>query len=208
MSATCAGLHSLARRGTLRRFPFDRTRLPFDGIYVLFEAGEESHGGARIVRVGTHTGDRQLPSRLMQHFVNENKDRSIFRKNVGRALLNRTQDAFLAGWELDRTSRAARSGAPVDAAKLRAVEAEVSRYLRDRLAFVVFDVADKSARLMLESKIISTLSFCEECKPSAEWLGRHSPKSRIRESGLWLVNELFKTPLCEQDTERLRASIR
>jgi len=30
-----------------------------------------------IVRVGTHKGDRQLRSRMLQHFVNENKDRSF-----------------------------------------------------------------------------------------------------------------------------------
>ena len=38
----------------------------------------------RIVRIGTHTGENQLRSRLMQHFVKENKNRSIFRKNIGR----------------------------------------------------------------------------------------------------------------------------
>jgi hypothetical protein len=63
-----------------------------NGIYVLFERGEECHDGGRIVRVGTHTGDGQLRSRMLQHFVNENKDRSIFRKNIGRALLNRDRD--------------------------------------------------------------------------------------------------------------------
>ena len=44
----------------------------------------------------------------MQHFVKESKDRSIFRKNIGRALLHKAADPFLAEWELDRTSRAAR----------------------------------------------------------------------------------------------------
>ena len=76
MSAVCSQLHSLARRGTEHSFPFDRARLPLSGIYLLFETGEEAHGGDRIVRVGTHTGDDQLPSRLVQHFVNENKDRN------------------------------------------------------------------------------------------------------------------------------------
>jgi hypothetical protein len=208
MSATCAQLHSLARQGTLHRFPFERSQLPRDGIYALFEAGEESHGGARIVRVGTHTGDHQLPSRLLQHFVNENKDRSIFRKNIGRALLTRASDPFLAKWEVDRTSRRARDGFHVDAAKLRAIESEVTCYLRERLPFVVFSIEDKASRLTLESRMISTLSLCEECQPSANWLGHHSPRARIRETGLWLINELFKTPLCDADIERLRAAMR
>ena len=49
MSATCVDLHALVRRGTFHSFPFDTTRLPPNGIYVLFEAGEECHGGGRIV---------------------------------------------------------------------------------------------------------------------------------------------------------------
>ena len=76
---------------------------------IQFERGEECHAGNRIVRVGTHTGDGQLRSRMLQHFVNENKDRSIFRKNIGRALLNRDGDPYLSEWEHDRTSRADRA---------------------------------------------------------------------------------------------------
>ena len=76
-------------------FPFDVTRIPLNGIYVLFERGEVAHGANRIVRVGTHTGDDQLRSCLRQHFLLENKDRSIFRKNIGRAPLNRDYDPFL-----------------------------------------------------------------------------------------------------------------
>jgi len=30
--------------------------------------------------------------------VNENKDRSIFRKNIGRALLNKDNDPFIEQW--------------------------------------------------------------------------------------------------------------
>src|SRR4051812_919707 len=104
MSAICSELHELVRRGTLHRFPYERGVIPRNGIYVLFERGEDSHGGGRIVRVGTHTGDNQLRSRLTQHFVKENKNRSIFRKNIGRCILNRSSDQFLAEWEIDRTT--------------------------------------------------------------------------------------------------------
>lgn len=85
MSAHCAELHALVQRGARHTFPFEARGLPSNGIYVLFELGEECHGGNRIVRVGTHRGQGQLPSRILQHFVAENKDRSIFRKNIGRA---------------------------------------------------------------------------------------------------------------------------
>ena len=202
----CPELHRLVRRGALHTFPFDSARLPLSGIYVLFERGQECHDGNRIVRVGTHTGDGQLRSRMLQHFVNENKDRSIFRKNIGRALLNRDRDPYLSEWEHDRTSRKdrARFGEEADPAKRQAVEAAVTMYLRECFSFVVFRVDDKSERLTLESKIISTVSRCELCRPSDGWLGLHSPKDRIRESGLWLVNELYKEPLSAADVERLR----
>lgn len=206
MTTLCAELHSLARRGTLHAFPFDRTLLPLNGIYVLFEAGEEAHGGDRIVRVGTHTGDRQLPSRLMQHFVNENKDRSIFRKHIGRALLKKANDPFLSEWEHDRASRAGRVrfGDEPDVPKRRAVEGEVTQYLQGSFSFVVFRVDDKSDRKRFESRIISTVSRCDECRrPSDGWLGLSSPKEKIRQSGLWLVNELYKEPLTQADLERL-----
>jgi len=205
MSAICAEFHSLARRGTEHSFPFDRAHLPLNGIYVLFETGEEAHGGSRIVRVGTHTGDDQLPSRLVQHFVNENKDRSIFRKNIGRALLNKAADPFLAEWELDRTSRAARKryGVEQQTAKRQAVEGDVTKYLQGHFRFVVLRVDDKSDRLTLESRIIGTVSGCDLCRPSTGWLGLSSPKEKIRQSGLWLVNELYKAPLTQADLQLL-----
>jgi hypothetical protein len=61
--------------------------------------------------------------------------------------------------------------------------------------------------MRLESRMISTLSICRECGPSEGWLGLASPKERIRQSGLWLVNELFKEPLKEPDLERLQAAM-
>ena len=205
MITLCSELHSLARRGHEHSFPFHGSRLPRNGIYVMFEHGEEAHEGARIVRAGTHTGDGQLPSRLVQHFVNENKDRSIFRKNIGRAQLNRAADPFLTEWELDRTSRAAREryGPEQELAKRRAVESDVTKYLQRHFRFVVFRVDGKSDRLYLESRIISTLSACDECRPSDTWLGRSSPKEKIRQSGLWLVNELYKQPLAPTDLQVL-----
>ena len=57
----------------------------------------------RIVRVGTDTGQNNLKSRMSQHFTNENKDRSIFRKNIGRAILNKNNSSLLNYWNLDLT---------------------------------------------------------------------------------------------------------
>ena len=51
---------------------------PLNGIYILFEKGEQENGLERVVRIGTHTGRNLLPARLKQHYEIENKDRSIF----------------------------------------------------------------------------------------------------------------------------------
>lgn len=207
MSKTCGQLHQLFSSQKIFQFPFNRSQIPDNGIYILFEDGEFAHGTRRIVRVGTHTGKDQLKSRLRQHFMQENKDRSIFRKNIGRALLKKANDPFLHQWELDLTTRAAREKyqAQIDQHYLTTVEKMVSDYLQKHFQFTVFEVQDKAIRMNLESKIISTISKCEECKPSPTWLGLHSPKAKICESGLWLVNELYKEPLNEVEFENLKA---
>jgi hypothetical protein len=207
MSEICAELHRLFSNLKRFEFPFDEYDIPKNGIYILFECGEKAHQCDRIVRVGTHTGRNQLRSRLKQHFINENKDRSIFRKNVGRAILNRENDPFLKQWDWDLTTREAKDnfGDLVNWEKQKEVEKQVSVYIQENLSFAVFEVIEKDKRLNLESKMISTLSWCGECGPSDKWLGLHSPKNKIRESGLWLVNELYKEPLNPAEFEELRS---
>lgn len=205
MSRICEQLHRLFNSLPRHRFPFDESQIPDNGIYILFEEGEYAHGLDRIVRVGTHTGEKQLRSRLKQHFLHENKDRSIFRKNIGRALLNKANDPFLEQWEWDLTSREARERLTplLDAEKQRVIERAVSEYLQRRFSFVVFRVDDKEQRLSFEKRLISSVSMCQECKPSQNWLGLHSPIRKIRESGLWLVNELYGDGLSPYDLEML-----
>lgn len=207
MSEICAELHNLFSKRKRFQFPFIEDDIPKNGIYVLFEFGEEAHQCDRIVRVGTHTGKNQLRSRLKQHYINENKDRSIFRKNIGRAILNREKDPFLKQWNWDLTTRKAKKefGNLVDWEKQKEIEKQVSFYIQKNLTFAVFEVIEKDKRLNLESKMISTLSRCRECRPSYNWLGLHSPKAKIRESGLWLVNELYKEPLNRVEFEELQS---
>ena len=206
MSEICALLHHLANELERFVFPFEVAQIPRNGIYFLFEAGERAHGADRIVRVGTHTGNNQLRARLQQHFVKENKDRSIFRKNIGRAFLNKTEDPFLEQWDWDLTTRKAKDTYEnlLNRHRQQEVERWVTGYIQDKFSFVVFEVVDKTERLKLESRIISTVSWCKGCHPSAEWLGLHSPKAKIRQSGLWLVNELYKKPLSEREFVALR----
>lgn len=209
MIEVCPELHRILERLPHHHFPFDDALIPLNGIYILFEDGEKAHGTNRIVRIGTHTGKDQLRSRLKQHFILENKDRSIFRKNIGRALLNKEKDPFLEKWELDLTTRSAKDnfGFQIDHEKQKQVEHQVSEYIQSHFWFVVFPVPQKVDRLILESRIISTVSLCPSCLPSPNWLGLFSPKEKIRESGLWIVNELYKHPLTQSEFENLKRMI-
>lgn len=205
MSKTCHDIHQLFHEMQRFSFPFNDDEIPRNGIYILFEKGEIGHSVDRIVRVGTHTGINQLRSRLKQHFVNEKKDRSIFRKNIGRAILTQGNDPFIKQWEWDLTTRANKDKylPLLDQDKQIDIEKQVSAYIQKSFSFAVFEIESKELRLSLESKIISTVSLCAECKPSRDWLGLSSSKHKIRESGLWLVNELYKTPLSDKDVQTL-----
>jgi hypothetical protein len=205
MSQLCHQLHTLLSQRPRLNFSFGSADVPRNGIYVVFESGEFGHGTDRIVRIGTHIGDGRLYSRLTQHFVKENKDRSIFRKNIGRALLKRNHDTFFDQWQLDLTSRAAKQKYldGIDKGKLKATESLVTGYTTKYFSFAVFPVERKTDRLDWESKMISTVSLCRECNSSENWLGSFSPISKIRNSGLWLVNELYKDPLDEAEIKTL-----
>ena len=210
MSSVCRGIHEIVWGLPRHRFPFEDRDIPANGIYVLFEEGESGHGGDRIVRVGTHTGKDQLRSRLKQHFLTENKDRSIFRKNIGRAILSKDSDPFLEHWNLDLTTRAKREQYQdiVDLEYQAQIEKRVSAYIQDSFSFSVFSVDNKEDRLRIESKLISTVSWCKECEPSPGWLGMYSPKQKIRGSGLWLVNELYKAAFTDGEIKGFGESIR
>lgn len=209
MSEICRQFHQLIYLKPILQFPFDTNDIPRNGIYILLEKGETGHGMNRIVRIGTHTGINQLRSRLKQHFIQENKDRSIFRKNIGRAILNRDHDPFLKHWNLDLTTREARQAYKniVDFSKQKLVEQRVTQYIQKNFRFIVFRVDEKEKRLDWESKIISTVSFCSECQPSSGWLGIHSPIEKIRQSGLWNVNEIYKRPLSAHEYNELEKAI-
>jgi hypothetical protein len=204
-------LHKLFNRKKRFAFPFDQVghEIPYNGIYIMFEAGEKYTRLDRIVRVGTHTGNNQLHSRLKQHFVKENKNRSIFRKNIGRCILTKTKSSYLPLWELDSTSREdkAKNLKFLDLKFEVKIEKQISAYIQKNLSFCVFKVETKEERLFWESKIVSTLAKSTDLKPSTNWLGNYSPKEKIKASGLWQVNELYKTTLSKDDCKKLKILI-
>jgi hypothetical protein len=206
MSFNCNIIHQWFSEMRKFTFPFEKKDIPGNGVYVLFEKDEFAHNTNRIVRVGSHTGQNQLHSRLEQHFIKENKDRSIFRKNIGRAILNKNNDPFLMEWDIDLTTRKAKERYlnAINLSKQKAMEKMVTEYIQNNICFSVIPIDEKEQRLKIESRIISTVSLCDNCTPSDKWLGNFSPKEKIRRSGLWLVNELWKQPLSENDMSNLK----
>lgn len=201
MSKHCSELHEMFNSMKRMRFPFEKECIPSNGVYILFEKNEVAHGKDRIVRVGSHTGENQLRPRLRQHFLKENKDRSIFRKNIGRAILNKNNDDYLKFWELDLTTsiNKGRYLPVIDIDYQSKIEKLVTEYIQDMFSFVVIEENNKKKRLWLEARLISEVSNCNECNSSENWLGRYSTKEKIRNSGLWLENELYKDGLSEEE---------
>lgn len=199
----CENLHDFVNQLLIYQFPVSTT-LPTDGVYVIFEKDEIGHGAGRIVRVGSHTGAGNLPKRLNEH-TKANKDRSIFRKNIGRAFLNRANDTFLEQWDWDLTSKQKRADCAhlLDIERQRAIETLITGYVVENLSFSVIPVTDVRSRILLESALIATVAQCRHCGPSVNWLGNHSPVTAIRSSGLWLKQHLDAEIITEQQLRAL-----
>ncbi len=189
MSDICERLHRGAGKLPRLRAGSGMTEMPSNGVYFLFEKGEHAHGGERVVRIGTHTGDNNLRKRLEEHFHTRNKDRSIFRKHIGRCLLRRDKHPYVDLWEYDLTRRADRASYEhlIDHGVQKAIEDEVTCYMTENFSFSVIELNQKADRLCFEKKLISTLSSCSDCVSSPGWLGRCHPKTVISSKGLWNV---------------------
>lgn len=204
MSDICSSLHQRIQALSRYCFPFQTEDILQDGIYFLFEKGESGHNGDRIVRIGTHTGAHKLATRITEHFINENKDRSIFRKNIGRCLLKKTNDRYLEVWEIDFTSSASANNNRLrDVSYEQSIEQQVTAYMQRSFSFAVVPVVKKEVRMALESKLIATVAKCDVCSASDKWLGSISPKPKIAESGLWQVQHLRSVHLNERELEQL-----
>lgn len=183
----CEELHRLFNSIERIKYPFSINAIMNNGIYIMFEEGEKYKDFDRIVRVGTHRGQNNLKSRLKEHYFNENKDRSIFRKNIGRAILNKRNDLYLKKWELDFTTREMRQkyGAVRNTAYEQQIESEVTDYIRRNISFIVFEVNDVKQRLRLEEGIIASIAQSNDYMSSSTWLGRYSTEEAIRDGGMW-----------------------
>jgi len=226
MSEICKWLHECLDELPLINYPFELEQLPKNGIYFFYENGETwGHDGPslRIVRVGTHK-QGNFRSRIKDHYLfDESKmnfdkekikpsDRSIFRKNIGRSLLNKKEDNYLKIWEIDFTYKEKRnsSGHIRDINKEKDIERNITRILRENFSFR-FLVIDKQYVRMgtqgLESTLIGTIARCNLCEPLDSWLGNYSPINKIRSSGLWQVQHLGSNEINEDNKATILKAI-
>jgi hypothetical protein len=179
-------------------------RWPQRGVYFFREPGEQRSDtgeGPRIVRVGTHAlkenSATSLWKRLSQHKGQANTGGghhrgSIFRLIVGAALIHR-DGLDCPTWGKDNTARA-----DVRTAELT-LEHAVSQILGD-MTFLWLPVLDEagpdSRRGYIERNAIALLSNSGKPildPPSPRWLGLHSDRARVRNSGLWNQNHVEET---------------
>ena len=203
----CYKLHEIFNNKE-RFFYQDIGNIPFNnGVYIIFENNEKYHDFDRIVRIGTHTSENRLKERLKDHFIKKNKNRSIFRKNIGKALLNKSKDPYLEIWSANTSNKTAsinKYGDLLDFSYEKEIEEKVSDYMKANLSFTCFEVKTEAERLFWEKAIIATLSHEEDFSASENWLGNYSPEIEISTSGLWLKKGLDEKPLDEISFSKLK----
>ncbi len=224
----CEWLHEQLEKLPLIKYPFNLSDLPENGLYCFYETGENwGHGGnkPRIVRVGSHR-QGNFQNRIIKHFLLNEKmmnfdknrpkpsdRRSIFRKNIGRALLWRDGDEYCFTWEIDFTNRANKDAYSHlrDIDKEKKIENEITKILRERFSFRFIEINDEAVRLGkggLESALIGMVARCRGCRPSENWLGRFSPVEKIRDSGMWLVQHLKSKWIQEEEIKLIMEHVK
>lgn len=173
---------------------------PERGIYFFFASDERRNesDSLRITRVGTHAltdgSETTLWDRLIQHrgyksgsFPGGGNQRgSVFRRIVGKAIIKKEGlDAEYPEWSDGSTAPRETRESEYE------MEKKVSDYIRG-LPFLWLKVNDEpspeSDRGYLERNSIALLSNYEKTsidQRSNGWLGHHSPKTKIKRSGLW-----------------------
>lgn len=203
----CTKLHKLFN--SMPHFHWDTIdQIGFNnGIYIIFEKGETYKGFNRIVRVGTHRSDNRLRARLKNHFIDKNKDGSIFRKNIGRTILSKSRSNYIDVWNIDSREKdlVANLGKKYNQEFQIRIENEVSEFMYNNLWFTCFPVESGVERLRLEEGIIAALNSNDEFKASSNWFGNYSPEREIVNSGMWLKQGLDGKPLSESEYMKIVA---
>jgi hypothetical protein len=180
---------------------------PRRGVYFFFETGENralSAAQGRVVRIGTHaltsSSSSTLWSRLSQHRGVQstglgNHRGSIFRLMLGTALAKANGIQLPPSWGMGNSPSQAAHKLGTTSDSVKAEEAELERLVSQHIRQMPFlwlnvpdDLGPASARGFIERNAIALLSSYVSPAmdpPSEGWLGRHSDRERVRQSGLW-----------------------
>jgi hypothetical protein len=180
---------------------------PSRGVYFFFEPGERRSNtghGLRLVRIGTHAlvaGSRStLHQRLKQHAgaasgAGGNHRGSIFRLLIGEALIARGDHSACPSWGVgtDPSKAAASLAVPRNTliAAERSLEAAVSAHLATMQCLwlpIDDEPGPASLRGYIERNCIALMSGFHgppTDPASPRWLGMHSSRAKVRQSGLW-----------------------
>ena len=178
------------KNGGLYSFRDDLNDLPDSGVEFYFENKEfrTESNKLRVVRIGA---SNRIRNRLKEHISN-NAEKSVFRRHIGRALLNRQEES----------QNISNIDSLID-------ENEISKYLGSNIRFLILPVEVKATRKMIKNTAISLLSnystYDEVNPPTDEWLGNDSidtdgyPYLEIRNSGLWNKKHVKSTNVDRQE---------
>ncbi|NWF91147.1 MAG: hypothetical protein HXY50_17005 [Ignavibacteriaceae bacterium] len=177
-----------------------------NGLYVLFEKGELFNEYDRIVRIGSHDGNNCLVKRLKDHFLANKQRNSIFRKHLGRCLLNKEQDPYLCAWNkpFKKIKDKEKYKDIVDLEYEKKYENLISNYIRQNLSFCLIPkIYNKQERDKIEEGLVAILSQSTLKKSSDNWLGNWHPDCRIRESKIWNLEYLNGDKLNLEEFKKL-----
>ncbi|CAN0588996.1 unnamed protein product [Ectocarpus sp. 12 AP-2014] len=180
-----------------------------NGIYLVFENGEQFLECQRIVRVGSHPSQDGFYRRLHQHF-NKKQRSSIMRKHFGRCFLNANNDTYLPVWNLSNSgvAKGTTGESLLNSAKEYKIESEVSKYLKNLSIAVISNLNNQEERMELEKKLIATLSQDNSQYISDTWLGLNHPNHKIVSSGMWNVHHIDGDKLItEKDFSLLKKTV-
>ena len=171
---------------------------PRHGVYFFFENGElrnDSGNDPRVVRVGTHaltsSSRTTLWNRLSQHrgpvkTGGGNHRGSIFRLLVGETIMERNSE-----YRIDTWGKGSSAPSPEAIVAEKPLERQVSLVIGE-MPFLWLGVDDppgpQSQRGYIERNAIALLSSYGKNAidpPSENWLGNHSPREKVKLSGLW-----------------------
>jgi hypothetical protein len=168
---------------------------PKRGVYFVYENDEyrsDTGTGPRIVRVGTHAvrfgSSSTLWQRLRQHkglkSGGGNHRGSVFRLLLGEAIISKEKLKF-PDWSIGNSAVKTVLQAELP------LELRVSKIMVE-MPFLWLPIDDdagpKSLRSFVEQNSIGLLSNYERAaldSESQKWLGYHSPRERVKKSGLW-----------------------